>query len=202
MEASSPDAGMAHSPRSESSMISSLAAYEPTGAYFGHDDSDDALQLEVDDLTVTELPAELTTYLSGDATPRAANNSNNNNGAPVPQFPQFDPRALLNPKSQAAKRPASSGGEVDRGRTDPTIAGQVALVERLHNVQERTASPAKRVKTDEDRKKATNMASFGGGSALDLQSARERPSVQQGPAIDLTMSKCLNTSFRSDSDWV
>ncbi|KAH3938487.1 hypothetical protein HBH53_255490 [Parastagonospora nodorum] len=67
-------------------------------------------------------------------------NNNNNNVAPTPQF---SPTALLNPRSLASKRPASSGSDLDRGRTDLTIA-------------KRTALPAKRIKTDEDRKKSTH----------------------------------------------
>lgn len=112
------------------------------------------------------------------------------NGASAPQIPQFDPQALLNPKSPNPKRPASSGEEHERGRTDPTIAGQVSLVERLHNVQERTASPAKRVKTAEDEhRKKINHSNIGGGSALDLQRPNgQQPLPRPGPSIDLTMS--------------
>jgi hypothetical protein len=179
---------MADRPDSGASPKSSSAIPEPPGAQSSHRDSIDTMQLaRSPDFAFTELPTELTTYLSGDTTPRA----NNNDVAPVPQFPQFDPRALLNPRTQVSKRPASSGGDADRGRIDPTIAGQVSLVERLHNVQERTASPAKRVKTDENRRKTANIATFGGGSALDLQQANDQASAQQGPAIDLTMSECL-----------
>ncbi|KAH6245928.1 hypothetical protein HBI40_244630 [Parastagonospora nodorum] len=79
-------------------------------------------------------------------------NNNNNN---VALTLQFSPTALLNPRSLASKRPALSGSDLDRRRTDPTIASQISLVEQLHNVQERTASPAKRIKTDEDRKNSS-----------------------------------------------
>ncbi|KAF2027061.1 hypothetical protein EK21DRAFT_72852 [Setomelanomma holmii] len=131
-------------------------------------------------------------HVSGDATPRP-NNNNNHNVAPVSLFRHFDPRALLNPRTSTSKRPASSGNDTERGRTDPDLAGQVSLVERLHNVQDRTASPSKRVKTDEDRKKVTNGSSFGGSSALDLQkTSGQTPTLapaSQGPAIDLTMSE-------------
>ncbi|KAH4573906.1 hypothetical protein HBI62_155080 [Parastagonospora nodorum] len=112
-------------------------------------------------------------------------NNNNNNVAPTPQF---SPTALLNPRSLASKRPASSGSDLDRGRSDPTIAGQISLVERLHNVQERTASPAKRIKTDEDRKKSTHRQGFNGGSSLELQKTSSQAPSQTGPSIDLTMS--------------
>jgi hypothetical protein len=188
-----PEGDMAHSPGSEATTTSLLAVYEPAGAHFDHTQVDNGMQFDVSDLAFTELPAELTPSLSGDASSRANNNNNNNNNidnnvSPVSSFSPFDPRALLNPKSQASKRPASSSGEADRGRPDPTIAGQVSLVERLHNVQERTASPVKRVKTEEDRKK-TAMASFGGSSALNLQSANTQSPAHAGPAIDLTMSK-------------
>ncbi|QRC96449.1 hypothetical protein JI435_433690 [Parastagonospora nodorum SN15] len=124
----------------------------------------------------TGLPAEVT---------RTASTINNNNVAPTPQF---SPTALLNPRSLASKRPASSGSDLDRGRTDPTIAGQISLVEQLHNVQERTASPAKRIKTDEDRKKSTHRQGFNGGSSLELQKTSSQAPSQTGPSIDLTMS--------------
>jgi hypothetical protein len=153
--------------------------------------SHDAMEIDLDlDPTpasnFTDLTAELTAFLSGDATQNA---NNNNNVAPVAQHSQFSPSSLLNPRSSNSKRPASSGGDPDRGRTDPTIAGQVSLVERLHNVQERTASPAKRVKTEEERKKTARASAFGGGSALDLRRTNGQGPTQPGPAIDLTMSR-------------
>ncbi|QRD00632.1 hypothetical protein JI435_438460 [Parastagonospora nodorum SN15] len=117
---------------------------------------------------------ELTGDLPGDAD---RVNNNNNNVAPTPQF---SPTALLNPRSLASKRPASSGSDLDRGRTDPTIAGQISLVEQLHNVQERTASPAKRIKTDEDRKKSTHRQGFNGGSSLELQKTSSQAPSQTG----------------------
>ncbi|KAH4913824.1 hypothetical protein HBI79_242310 [Parastagonospora nodorum] len=52
---------------------------------------------------------ELTGDLPGDAD---RVNNNNNNVAPTPQF---SPTALLNPRSLASKRPASSGSDLDRG---------------------------------------------------------------------------------------
>ncbi|KAH5126183.1 hypothetical protein HBH70_250360 [Parastagonospora nodorum] len=58
----------------------------------------------------------------------------------------------------------------------------------LHNVQERTASPAKRIKTDEDRKKSTHRQGFNGGSSLELQKTSSQAPSQTGPSIDLTMS--------------
>ncbi|KAH6503602.1 hypothetical protein HBI55_022900 [Parastagonospora nodorum] len=57
-------------------------------------------------------------------------NNNNNNVAPTPQF---SPTALLNPRSLASKRPASSSSDLNCG-----------------------PSPAKRIKTDEDCKKSTH----------------------------------------------
>jgi hypothetical protein len=182
---------MADRPSSDASSNSSLAVYETPAAHIDHQNFNDAMQHNfMPGAAFTDV--ELTTHWSGDATPRANNNNNNtnNDGAPVPQFPQFDPRALLNPKSSTSKRPASAGSDAERGRTDPNLAGQVSLVERLHNVQDRTASPAKRVKTDEDRKKTSNGSSFGGSSALGLQRTNGQAPVQAGPAIDLTMSEC------------
>ncbi|KAH5541033.1 hypothetical protein HBI25_251340 [Parastagonospora nodorum] len=70
---------------------------------------------------------ELTGDLLGDAD---CVNNNNNNVAPTPQF---SPTALLNPRLLALKRPASSGSDLDCG---PSLA--------------------KRIKTDEDRKKSTH----------------------------------------------
>lgn len=108
-----------------------------------------------------------------------------------PRFQQFDARALLNPKS-VSKRPATDQEqEQGRGREDPATAGQISLVERLHHVQERTASPAKRAKTEDEHKKAAKThAGFGGGSALDLNRNKQALPTQ-GPAIDLTMSMFL-----------
>jgi hypothetical protein len=152
--------------------------------------SHDAMEIDLDlgpkpAAAFTDLAAELTVYLSGDAT----QNANNNNVASVAQHSQFNPSLLLNPRASNTKRPASSGGDPDRGRTDPTIAGQVSLVERLHNVQERTASPAKRVKMEEEHKKTARAAAFGSGSALNLQRTNGQVPTQPGPAIDLTMSR-------------
>ncbi|KAF2109943.1 SNF2 family N-terminal domain-containing protein [Lophiotrema nucula] len=108
----------------------------------------------------------------------------------------MDPRLLLDPKgsrnretassngiqkSQATgKRPASAGGEEANG-------GQISLVERLHNVHERTSSPSKRAKTDEQHHKQKARGAPGGGG-LDLQNNRPPPPLPQAPAIDLTMS--------------
>jgi hypothetical protein len=192
MEASIPDVEMADSPGSGASSSSSSMTFEAADTHNIDFAFPDAMQFKLMPGTApafTDYREQLMTHYSGEATQLPHNNTNN---APVSQFPQFDPRALLNPRSPTFKRPASSGGEADRGRTDPTVAGQVSLVERLHNVQERTASPAKRLKTEEDRKKATNGASFGGGSALDLQQRNGQLPTQPGPAIDLTMSKLHN----------
>jgi hypothetical protein len=131
-----------------------------------------------------------TTFSDTELTPHYPGEQAAQQNQTPPATPRFNPAALLNPKA-AAKRPASSGEEAERGRSDPAIAGQVSLVERLHNVQERTASPAKRVKTidEQQRKKApSNGAHFGGGSALDLNKTGQTP----GPLptqVDLTMSK-------------
>ncbi|KAH5236837.1 hypothetical protein HBI72_243870 [Parastagonospora nodorum] len=83
---------------------------------------------------------ELTGDLPGDAD---CVNNNNNNVAPTLQF---SPTALLNLRSLASKRPALSGSDLDC-----------------------RPSPAKRIKTDEDRKKSTHCQGFNGGSSLELQ---------------------------------
>ncbi|KAF2870907.1 SNF2 family helicase/ATPase-like protein [Massariosphaeria phaeospora] len=96
-----------------------------------------------------------------------------------------------------SKRPASEG-EADRGREDPIFPGQVSLVERLHNVHERTASPAKRIKTEAEGARQLPPSAIGSSGALDLQSNNNRatsstnnqptstPAATHG-AIDLTM---------------
>ncbi|KAH6417840.1 hypothetical protein HBI59_249500 [Parastagonospora nodorum] len=109
---------------------------------------------------------ELTGDLLGDAD---RVNNNNNNVAPTPQF---SPTALLNPRSLASKRPASSGSDLNRGRTNPTIA----------------TSPAKRIKTNEDRKKSTHRQGFNGSSSLKLQKTSSQAPSQTGLSINLTIS--------------
>jgi len=121
--------------------------------------------------------------------PSPAQQATQQNQTP-PATPRFDPTALLNPKS-TAKRPASTAAGSESSGAEPTSAGQVSLVERLHNVQERAASPAKRVKTTEEqqrKKKPSNGASFGGGSALDLNQ-NGGPGLPPPAQVDLTMSK-------------
>ncbi|PSN71344.1 SNF2 family helicase/ATPase-like protein [Corynespora cassiicola Philippines] len=111
-------------------------------------------------------------------------------GQPQPRPAQYDPRALLNPKLMP-KRPASEEVAADRGREEPPLPGQISLVERLHNVHERTASPSKRVKTDDERAKSRPHAAMGSGNALNLQTTSARPtpvSTPGPPPIDLTMS--------------
>jgi len=148
-----------------------------------------------------ELPQELTAQMSGDPSTQNSHHHDHshNNVAPYPQTPAFSPAALLNPKASQSKRPASSSGDGQQDQ-DPAFAGQVSLVERLHNVQERTASPAKRVKTDEafSRKKAATSSNFG-GSALNLQNTSSNgngngniappPPPKEEAQVDLTMSK-------------
>lgn len=116
--------------------------------------------------------------------------SHQQNNIPLPsaQFQQFDPRALLNPKS-VPKRPAVEQ-ELERGReVESETPGQVSLVERLHNVHERTASPAKRPRTDDEQKKKP-QSNIGSGGALALQQNKSgQPTSTAGPSIDLTMSK-------------
>ncbi|KAH3948609.1 hypothetical protein HBH53_101800 [Parastagonospora nodorum] len=102
---------------------------------------------------------ELTGDLLGDAD---CVNNNNNNVAPTPQF---SPTALLNPRSLALKRPASSSSDLDCG---PSLA--------------------KRIKTDEDCKKSTHRQGFNGSSSLELQKTSSQAPSQTGPSIDLTIS--------------
>jgi hypothetical protein len=144
--------------------------------------------------------SSLTPHVSGDPASQQTHNA-----TPPAQLPRFDPRALLNPTAaiptSTAKRPASSGEDGSRGRAEIVAPpGQVSLVERLHNVQERTASPAKRVKTDEQVK--ARSSGFGSG-ALDLGQGNGQYSqhsngyhpTPQSTAVDLTMSKCNDVSW-------
>lgn len=128
--------------------------------------------------------SELTSQFSGDQ-------AGQQNQTP-PATPRFDPAALLNPKS-ATKRPASSATASEASQPEPSSAGQVSLVERLHNIQERAASPAKRVKTVEEqqrKKKSSNGSQLGGGSALELNNGGYTP-LPLPQQVDLTMSTCL-----------
>ncbi|KAH6339861.1 hypothetical protein HBI37_112830 [Parastagonospora nodorum] len=95
-------------------------------------------------------------------------NNNNNNVAPTPQF---SPTALLNLRSLASKRPASSGSDLNRGRTNLTIA----------------TSPAKRIKTNKDRKKSTHRQGFNSSSSLKLQKTSSQAPSQTGLLINLTI---------------
>ncbi|KAH5891718.1 hypothetical protein HBI88_251420 [Parastagonospora nodorum] len=163
----------------------------PSAVLYEQADARSGLPAEVSIIDLDFVPSvafnamenvELTGDLPGNAD---RVNNNNNNVAPTPQF---SPTALLNPRSLASKRPALSSSDLNRRRTNPTIAGQISLVEQLHNVQERTASPAKRIKTNEDRKKSTHRQGFNGSSSLKLQKTSSQAPSQTGPSIDLTMS--------------
>jgi hypothetical protein len=134
----------------------------------------------------------LISHASGDPVSQQTNHA-----TPSAQSPRFDPRALLNPTAppSTSKRPASSGEDADRGRTEIAPPGQVSLVERLHNVHERTASPAKRVKTDEQKKRASSgfgsgALDLGQGNGQHLQHSNGHHPVAKQTAVDLTMSKC------------
>lgn len=129
-------------------------------------------------------------------------------GASAPQqqgntlaLPAYDPRALLNPKAPP-KRPASDASS-DRGGEDMAELGQIALVERLHNVNYRTASPAKRVKTDDGITSRQPTPTITGGSTLNIKpkgGEQPHPSRPASTAIDLTMSKfgAVNRLARTD----
>jgi hypothetical protein len=109
------------------------------------------------------------------------------------QFPQFNPpHAPMNPHINWPAGDSVSAS--NRGREDQA-PGQISLVERLHNVHERTASPAKRPRTDDDgnhidsKKPHINLRGGGHGGALDLQNNKPTAvRATQGPPIDLTMS--------------
>ena len=129
----------------------------------------------------TSSDTELTTHLSGEQTPQ------NSQAATTPRY---DPTALLNPKS-SSKRPATSSVPSVSSRSETASTGQVSLVERLHNVHERAASPAKRVKTTEDqqrKKQSSSGSQFGGSGSLDLTKSNGNTPVPQTTTLDLTMS--------------
>jgi hypothetical protein len=192
MEASVLDAERVDNPNSDVSSTSTLATHESLGPQHGKPVADDHMPYKSStEGTFYPIHQELTVHAPGDVATHQ-----NNNGTSTNQTPHYEPQALLNPNSANFKRPASSGGDAGRGRPEPTIAGQVSLVERLHNVQERTASPAKRVKTEDPRNQNANHSNFSGGSALGLQNPNGQalpPLPQQGPPIDLTMSKFLES---------
>jgi hypothetical protein len=192
MEASVLDAERVDDPNSDVSSTSTLATHESSGSQHDRPVANNPMSYETSaEGTFNPIHQELTVHAPGDVATHQ-----NNNGASTNQTPHYEPRALLNPNSANFKRPASSGGDADRGRPEPTIAGQVSLVERLHNVQERTASPAKRVKTGDPRNQNGNHSNFSGGSALGLQNPNGQappPLPRQGPPIDLTMSKSLES---------
>lgn len=182
---------MADAASLDTTSISPLAMHEPETCLFDTSSPSmhDMFSLHQPSLDQSSMlvHAELTAHVPGET----QHHHHNNNGSPVPQLSQFDPRALLNPKSANPKRPASSGADTDRGRTEASNGGQVSLVERLHNVQERTAAPAKRVKTEDPQRKPQSRPTFAAGSALDLQN-QNSPAAHpppQRPPIDLTMSK-------------
>lgn len=122
-----------------------------------------------------------------------ASMQNHNNLGTHHTQPMYDPRALLNPGA-SWKRPVSDAdADGDQGPIDAVQAGQVALVERLHNVSQRMASPAKRVKTEDGERKQQPTSSLPAGSALSFKPKDDGPSPPrpaESPAIDLTMSKC------------
>ncbi|KAF2467366.1 uncharacterized protein BDR25DRAFT_235023 [Lindgomyces ingoldianus] len=110
-----------------------------------------------------------------------------NRVVPQVQHP-YNPRALLNQKS-APKRPATDDA-------DPAAlaTGQMAFIERMHNVHERTASPSKRMRTEDERKQQKPQPSVqsgggGGGGGLNLNSQNGQAQSASLPVpIDLTLS--------------
>ncbi|KAH5920881.1 hypothetical protein HBI88_106450 [Parastagonospora nodorum] len=117
------------SPRARTLINPSAVLYEQADAQSG-------LPAEVSIMDLDFVPSiafdaignvELTGDLLGNAD---RVNNNNNNIAPTLQF---SPTALLNLRSLASKRPALSSSNLNCGRTNPTIAGQISLVEQLYN---------------------------------------------------------------------
>ncbi|KAH6289721.1 hypothetical protein HBI39_204640 [Parastagonospora nodorum] len=137
------------SPRARTLINLSAVLYEQADAQF-------SLPAKVSIIDLNFVPGvafdaignvELTGNLLGNAD---RVNNNNNNIAPTLQF---SPTALLNLQSLASKRPASSSSDLNCKRTNPTIA----------------TLPAKRIKTNEDRKKSTHRQGFNSSSSLKLQ---------------------------------
>ncbi|KAH6516666.1 hypothetical protein HBI81_187910 [Parastagonospora nodorum] len=94
-----------------------------------------------------QLLKPLTGNLLGNAD--CVNNNNNNIALTL----QFSLTALLNLQLLALKRPASSSSNLNRRHTNLTIA----------------TSPAKQIKTNENRKKSTHRQEFNSSSSLKLQ---------------------------------
>ncbi|KAH5412414.1 hypothetical protein HBI32_126830 [Parastagonospora nodorum] len=158
----------------------------PSAVLYEQADAQSGLSAEVGIIDLNFVPSvafnamgnvELTGDLPGNAD---RVNNNNNNIAPTLQF---SPTALLNPRSLASKRPASSSSNLDRGRTDPTIA----------------TSLAKQIKTDEDRKKSTHRQGFNSSSSLELQKTSSQAPSQTGLLINLTISDDDNVQLVGDN---
>lgn len=154
------------------------------------DESHDFANNDSTQLTTFDLLPD-TSYSATELTSRFPGDQAAQQDHTPPATPRFDPAALLNPKL-SSKRSAPSATISEGSTSEPSRAGQVSLVERLHNVQERAASPAKRVKTVEEqqrKKKSSSSAQFG-GSALDLNNGGRAPVPLPAP-VDLTMSMNL-----------
>ena len=128
-----------------------------------------------------------------------ASKMDKNNLKPI--IPQFDPRALLNPKA-AAKRAQEKESENDTGKKAGGI-GMGAMLERIHNVESRERNPQKKRKVeaqdremDEEQEQGEKKKSTfeGGGSGTVLgeyvkkkKEEGDRERIGQGSSIvDLT----------------
>lgn len=157
-----------------------------------------AVQQWIDDSTTSTSPparglSPEATLSATELTPRSPGEQAVQRDPTLPATPRFDPAALLNPKA-APKRPATTSEASSSSRSETASAGQVGLVERLHNVQERAASPAKRVKTadEQQKKKSSNGSQFAGSNSLDLKnSTNGGPAAPSQVHLDLTMSTCV-----------
>ena len=75
-----------------------------------------------------------------------AHNSTINKSPTKPSIPQFDPRALLNPK--ATTKPAQGNDRDAQDGTKPKNVGMGAMLERMHNVESRQQHRQKKRKVE------------------------------------------------------
>ncbi|KAH5776088.1 hypothetical protein HBI88_238330 [Parastagonospora nodorum] len=132
----------------------------PSAVLYEQADARSSLSAEVSIIDLNFVPSvtfnamgnvELTGDLLSDAD---RVNNNNNNVAPTLQFSLT---ALLNPRSLASKRPASSSSDLNRGRTDPTIATR----NNRNNLNIIVTDPTSREFSRVDMKSLTRLSSEG-----------------------------------------
>ncbi|KAF2502993.1 hypothetical protein BU16DRAFT_449792 [Lophium mytilinum] len=112
--------------------------------------------------------------------------SNSANGVAASQA--YSPQMLLNPRD-TQRLPVREQAQNYR---DSPANGMTSFIERMHNVEDRSAHPSKRVKREHDERKTSHSAGHGSGGVLDLQGSRtpeDMPPQARGPpaVVDLTL---------------